>query len=179
MHLKYRIFKNKSMKHLVNIMLALHSIFLIVSCDSFHIMEIENNYEKGVYIYFSASCIAPASIDEINDKMHLKYVDAKRNGILVSMLDGVFFKMSTREFVNEVFKKTATDTLIVAIFDAQTLDENWGVGKLSNYIIQQYWLTKEDVLTKNGKSLKKISFPPHEGMKEVKMEPAYGTFTTN
>ena len=83
MHLKYRIFKNKSMKHLVNIMLALHSIFLIVSCDSFHIMEIENNYEKGVYIYFSASGIAPASIDEINDKMHLKYVDAKRNGILV------------------------------------------------------------------------------------------------
>ena len=151
------------MKHLVNIMLALHSRFLIVSCDDFQIMEIENNYEKGVYIYSSASWIAPASIDEINDKMFLEYVDAKRNGILASMIDGVFFKMSTREFVN----------------DAQTLDENWGVGKLSNYIIQQYWLTKEDVLTKNGKSLKKISFPPHEGMKEVKMEPAYGTFTTN
>ena len=32
------------------------------------------------------------------------------------------------------------------------------------------------VITKDGKTYKKISFPPNEGMKGVEMEPAYGTY---
>ena len=54
--------------------------------------------------------------------------------------------------------------------------ENWGVGKMSDYVIQKYWLRKEDVVEEDGKTYKKISFPPNEGMKEVEMEPAYGTY---
>ena len=43
-------------------------------------------------------------------------------------------------------------------------------------MIQKYWLRKEDVVEEDGKTYKKISFPPNEGMKDVEMEPAYGTY---
>ena len=76
--------------------------------------------------------------------------------------------------VDDVFWET--DVLMVAIFDAKRLDENWGVGKMSDYVIQKYWLEKDDVVEKDGKTYKKISFPPNEGMKDVEMEPAYGTY---
>ena len=76
--------------------------------------------------------------------------------------------------VEDVFWKT--DILMIAIFDAKRLDENWGIGKMSDYVIQKYWLRKEDVVEEDGKTYKKISFPPNEGMKDVEMEPAYGTY---
>ena len=32
------------------------------------------------------------------------------------------------------------------------------------------------LIAEDGKTYKKISFPPNEGMKDVEMEPAYGTY---
>lgn len=38
------------MKRLVNAILVLPVIFLAVSCDYFYSMELENNFDKGIYI---------------------------------------------------------------------------------------------------------------------------------
>lgn len=164
------------MKRLVNAILVLPVVLLAVSCDYFYSMELENNFDKGIYIWSSSTGLKtgndPATLDELNDKWYLEYADAGQMCSFAFLLGG---KMTAEEFVDEVFGR-ANKTLMVAIFDAQELDDNWGVGKMSDYVIQKYWLTKEDVLEEDGKTFKRISFPPHEGMKGIKMEPAYGTY---
>ena len=69
-----------------------------------------------------------------------------------------------------------TDVITVVIFDAKTAEENLKNGKLPDSVIQKYWIKKDDVLEKDGKTYKDITFPPNEGMKDVEMEPAYGTY---
>ena len=57
--------------------------------------------------------------------------------------------------------------------------QSWGKnGRFEAFTTQllPYRLRKEDVIEKDGKTYKKISFPPNEGMKDVEMEPAYGTY---
>ena len=81
---------------------------------------------------------------------------------------------SSQSIVDGAFANT--DTLMIAIFDAEELDNNWGKGKMSDYVIQKCWLAKDDVIESDGKTLKRISFPPNEGMKSVRMVPAYGTY---
>lgn len=81
---------------------------------------------------------------------------------------------SSQSIVDGAFANT--DTLMIAIFDAEELDNNWGKGKMSDYVIQKYWLAKDDVIESDNKTLKRISFPPNEGMKSVRMDPAYGTY---
>ena len=56
------------------------------------------------------------------------------------------------------------------------MDRHWGEGKMSDYVIQKYWFRKDDVVEKDGKTYKRISFPPNEGMKDVEMDPPYGTY---
>lgn len=164
------------MKHLINAILVLPVILLAVSCDYFYQMDIENNYERGIYVWSSPTALdkgdAPASLDELSDAWYLHYVEPGQMGSFASMLGG---NMTMEEFVDEVFEEVG-GTLLVAIFDAVEMDANWGVGKMSDYVIQKYWLTKEDVLEEDGETFKRISFPPHEGMKDIRMEPAYGTY---
>ena len=95
-------------------------------------------------------------------------------GSFADLMVGV--KLSAGRVVDEIFYDT--DTLFVAIFDAEELDRNWGRGKMSDYVIQKYWLAKDDVIESDGKTYKQISFPPNEGMKSVRMDPAYGTYNT-
>lgn len=164
------------MKRIINAILVLPVMLLAVSCDYFYSMELENNFDKGIYIWSSATGLKkgndPATLDELNDKWYLEYADAGQMCSFAFLLGG---KMTVEEFVDEVFGR-ASDTLMVAIFDAEEMDSHWGVGKMSDYVIQKYWLTKDDVLEDDGKTYKRLSFPPHEGMKDIKMEPSYGTF---
>lgn len=165
------------MKRLINAILVLPIMLLVVSCDYFYSMELENNFDKGIYIWSSATGLKtgndPATLDELNDKWYLEYADVGQMGSLAILIGG---KMTSEEFVDRVFER-ASDTLMVAIFDAEEMDSHWGIGKMSDYVIQKYWLTKDDVLEDDGETFKRISFPPHEGMKDIKMEPAYGMYS--
>ena len=93
-------------------------------------------------------------------------------GSFADMMTGL--PISAKELVDLVFREN--EVLFVAIFDAEALDNNWGIGKMSDYVIQKYWLKKEDVVEADGETYKTISFPPNEGMKDVEMEPAFGTY---
>ena len=95
-------------------------------------------------------------------------------GSFADLIVGV--RLSPGQVVDEIFYDT--DTLFVAIFDAEELDSNWGRGKMSDYVIQKYWLAKDNVIESNGKTYRQISFPPNEGMKSVRMDPVYGAYNT-
>ena len=166
------------MKRVVNAIMVLSVMLLTVSCDYFYSLDLENNFDRGIYIWSSLTGLNtgndPATLDELNDKWYLDYADAGQMGSLAILLGG---RMTTEEFVDAVFE-ISSDTLMVAIFDAEEMDSHWGIGKMSDYVIQKYWLTKWDVVEEDGETYKykRISFPPHEGMKDIRMEPAYGTY---
>jgi hypothetical protein len=167
--------KLKRMKRLVNAILVLSVMFLAVSCEYFYYFPMTNNYDRGIYIWSTETGLKtgndPATLDELNDKWYLNYVDVGGMGSLASTIGG---KLTPEQFVDHVFWNT--DTLFVAIFDAKELEDNWGVGKMADYVIQKYWLTKTDLIEADGLTYKEISFPPHEGMKDIRMEPVYGTY---
>ncbi len=145
------------------------------SCEYFYSFPMTNNYDRGIYIWSTETGLKtgndPATLDELNDKWYLNYVDVGGMGSLASTIGG---KLTPEQFVDHVFWNT--DTLFVAIFDAKELEDNWGVGKMADYVIQKYWLTKTDLIETDGLTYKEISFPPHEGMKDIRMEPVYGTY---
>ena len=163
----------KSFKHIAIMLVA---VVVASSCDYGFSLDLENQYSEGIYIWSQKTGLEtgndPQSIDEINSKWYLNYVEPGQMGSFADVITN--FEADPQWVVDDVFWET--DVLLVAIFDAKRLDDNWGVGKMSDYVIQKYWLRKEDVIEKDGKTYKKISFPPNEGMKDVEMEPAYGTY---
>ena len=84
------------MKRLVNAILVLPVIFLAVSCDYFYSMELENNFDKGIYIWSSATGLKtgndPATLDELNDKWYLEYADAGQMCSFAFHTDGRYFR---------------------------------------------------------------------------------------
>ena len=151
-------------------------ITTIPSCDYFYTLDIENQYSEGIYVWSTKTGLEtgddPMNLDELNSKWYLNYIDPGKIGSFADVMTNR--PVDAQWVVDDVFWKS--DVLMVAIFDAKRLDDNWGVGKMSDYVIQKYWLRKEDVVEIDGKTYKKISFPPNEGMKDVEMEPAYGTY---
>lgn len=164
------------MKKFAKVVLCLATILMTVSCDYFYSLDILNEYEKGIYIWSQATGLKtgndPKSLDELNDSWYLNHADKGKMASIADILTQR--KMSARDVVNYVFKEH--DTLFVAIFDAEEMDSNWGKGKMSDYVIQRYWLSVDDVVEPDGVTYKTISFPPNEGMKKVRMVPAYGTY---
>ena len=164
------------MKHLKKILIVVASIFMTVSCDYLYTLDLVNNFERGIYIWSPETGLKkgddPVDIDELNDKWYLNYIEAGEMGSFADMMTGL--PISAKELVDLVFREN--EVLFVAIFDAEALDNNWGIGKMSDYVIQKYWLKKEDVVEADGETYKTISFPPNEGMKDVEMEPAFGTY---
>lgn len=163
----------KSLKHIAIMLVA---VVTVSSCDYFYSLDLENQYSEGIYIWSQKTGLKtgndPQTIDELNDKWYLHYIEPGQMGSFADVMTGR--PVDAQWVVEDVFWKT--DILMIAIFDAKRLDENWGIGKMSDYVIQKYWLRKEDVVEEDGKTYKKISFPPNEGMKDVEMEPAYGTY---
>lgn len=163
----------KSLKHIAIMLVA---VVAVSSCDYFYSLDLENQYSEGIYIWSQKTGLKtgddPANLDELNSKWYLHYIEPGQMGSFADVMTGR--PVDAQWVVDDVFWDC--DTLMIAIFDAKRLDDNWGVGKMSDYVIQKYWLEKDDVVEKDGKTYKKISFPPNEGMKDVKMEPAYGTY---
>lgn len=163
----------KTLRHLIPLLV---SITAFTSCDYFYSLDIENQYSEGIYIWSTKTGLKtgddPANLDELDSKWYLHYIEPGQMGSFADVMTGR--PVDAQWVVDDVFWET--DVLMVAIFDAKRLDDNWGVGKMSDYVIQKYWLRKEDVVEEDGKTYKKISFPPNEGMKGVEMEPAYGTY---
>lgn len=83
----------------------------------------------------------PASLDELDSKWYLNYIEPGKMGSFADVMTGR--RVDAQWVVDDVFWET--DVLMVAIFDAKRLDESWGVGKMSDYVIQKYWLKKDDV----------------------------------
>lgn len=166
------------MKRIINLLAAALALSSAASCDIMYTLDLENQYTKGIYIWSQETGLKtgddPASLDDLNDKWYLHHIKPGEMGSFADLIVGV--KLSAGRVVDEIFYDT--DTLFVAIFDAEELDRNWGRGKMSDYVIQKYWLAKDDVIENDGKTYKQISFPPNEGMKSVRMDPVYGTYNT-
>lgn len=162
----------KSLKHIAIMLVALATVS---SCDYFMSLDLENQYREGIYIWsqkIGLNTGEDQSIDELNKKGQLHYIEPGEMGYFTGVMTGSPIKAEL--VVDRIFRDC--DTLMIVIFDAKRVDDNWGVGKMSDFVIQKYWLRKEDVVEEDGKTYKKISFPPNEGMKDVKMEPTYGTY---
>lgn len=149
---------------------------LLVGCEYGYQLDIENRFENGIYVWSSQNGLktfeSPTTVEEINDTWNLSYIEPGQMHSFAFKITGA--RLTPEEFVDRVFRDQ--DELMVAIWDAVVLKEHWGIGNMADYIIQRYWLKKEDVLTEDGKSYKTISFPPNEGMRDVKMEPPFGSF---
>lgn len=165
------------MKRIFALLASIVALSTLTSCEYFYSLDLENQFEKGIYIWSQETGLKtgddPTSLDELDSKWYLHYIEPGDMGSFADMMG--WKNGSSQSIVDGAF--TATDTLMIAIFDAEELDNNWGKGKMSDYVIQKYWLAKDDVIESDGKTLKRISFPPNEGMKSVRMDPAYGTYS--
>ena len=165
------------MKRLGYFLAALLSAAAFTSCDYFYSLDIENQYDEGIYVWSAGTGLKtgkddPETLDELDSKWYLNYVEPGKMGSFADIMGGR--RVNAQRVLDSVFGDS--EVLMVAIFDAKTLNENWGQGKMSDYVIQRYWLRKEDVIEDDGKTYKKISFPPNEEMKSVEMEPPFGTY---
>lgn len=152
------------------------ALLLLTGCEYGYQLDIENRFENGIYVWSAQNGLktfeSPTTVEEIHDTWNMSYIEPGQMHSFASMITGA--RLTPEEFVDRVFRNQ--DELMVAIWDAEILKEHWGVGVMADYIIQRYWLKREDILTEDGKSYKTISFPPNEGMRDVKMEPPFGTF---
>lgn len=174
------------MKYFKKLAAAILSLIALSSCDIYYFLDIENKFSEGVYYwtdfyvfeyeanggYRTYGYDIPKSIDEIDRLDELGYIEPSQTGYYTSVEYGRF--VSDKRAVSDMFSHT--DVITVVIFDAKTAEENLKNGKLPDSVIQKYWIKKDDVLEKDGKTYKDITFPPNEGMKDVEMEPAYGTY---
>ena len=164
------------MNKLLNVILGILFVCCLSSCEYFYSLDLENRWEKGIYIWSQSTGLKtgddPKTVDDLTDLWYLHYVKPGDMGSFGDVITGG--KRDAKWVADDVF--WGIDTLLIAIFDAKELDENWGVGKMSDYVIQKYWLVEDDVIEKDGKTYKDISFPPNEGMKNIKMDPPYGSY---
>lgn len=154
------------MKRIFALSASIMALSALTSCEYFYSLDLENQFEKGIYIWSQETGLKtrdnPTSLDELDSKWCLNYIEPGDMGSFADMMG--WKNESSQSIVNGAFANT--DTLMIAIFDAEELDSNWGKGKMSDYVIQKYWLAKDDVIEIDNKTLKRISFPPNEGMKQ-------------
>lgn len=164
------------MKHLIGLICMAAGLLVFSSCEYFYSLDLENAWDEGIYIWSTETGLKtgndPKDLDELNNFWYMHYIGPGELGSFADVLTGS--KRDAQWVVDDVFWDS--EILLVAIFDAKTMDENRGVGKMSDYVIQKYWLRKDDVIEPDGKTYKKISFPPNAGMKDVEMDPPYGTY---
>lgn len=78
-----------------------------------------------------------------------------------------------RSFYESSFNHHGFDTLIVFVFDADTLEALGWDSVCSNYkVLQRYDLSLEDLQALDFK----LCFPPSESIKRIHMWPPYGTY---
>lgn len=164
------------MKRFCHFIAAIIGLVSLGSCDYFYSLDIENQWSGGIYIWSQKTGLPtgddPQSIEDVNSKWYLTHIDPGDMGSFANVMTGI--PVDAEWVVEDVFWQT--DVLLVVVLDGDRMDRHWGEGKMSDYVIQKYWFRKDDVVEKDGKTYKRISFPPNEGMKDVEMDPPYGTY---
>ena len=132
-----------------------------------------NNFSKeGIYLFgFS---YWERSIEEVSSPFQLTYIETGTSDWCIVQEYGHY--VSKQTFVDGAFGNR--DEILVAIWSKETID-NWqwdGNEHLTDHTLQKYWFRKEDVISEDGESFKWLTFPPNPDMKDVKMDPPYGTY---
>jgi len=150
---------SKIMKRLKK--LALLSFLLtLVGCDYFHTFSFTNNSTRDVYIY----------VGVIDRKLGgTLYPDTaiSRDRIGIPVKQG-----ATRDYEYHNGKEDiwSNNTFCLFVFDADTFNMyDWEEIKDGYKILQRYDISYENLTTLK----RKISYPPDERMKNIKMYPPY------
>jgi len=142
----------------LKILALLFILWTFVACDYYHGFDFENNSTRDVYIYLGIEKYTGG----------LSYPDTAvsrvRVGTLFRQGESFSYSYSTRK------EDPWVNTLSLYIFDADTFNMyDWEEIKDGYKILQRY-----DISPENLKALKyKISYPPDERMKNIKMYPPY------
>ena len=128
--------------------------------DYKHAFKFSNNSNVDVYIYFGLTDIAGVTL----------YPDT----VVPEVRVGVLFKQGAARHYsyNYLYNEECTDVLSLFIFDADTFNiYDWNEIRSGYKVLQRYDISPED-----AKMLeRKISYPPDERMKDIKMFPPYGS----
>jgi len=143
----------------LKILALLFILWTFVACDYDHGFDFENNSTRDVYIYLGIAD---------RDLGGTLYPDTAVSRVRVGTL---FKKGASRHYTYSRAKEDPwVNTLSLYIFDADTFNMyDWEEIKDGYKILQRY-----DISSENLKALKyKISYPPDERMKNIKMYPPY------
>ena len=84
-----------------------------------------------------------------------------------------FYDVDIKEIIDDESKFISMDTLIVFVFNSDTLSSRgWDYVKDHNNVTQRYDLSLSNLRNLNWR----IAFPPTEEMRNIKMWPPYGTY---
>lgn len=153
------------------ILVVLSFVFMANACnreDENHhrTIEIINNSEKAIYTYlglfYPDTLFEAGRIPSSSEPSIYKVVPHERNRSALNM---------ARIYWETIFKdgsQIPSDTLMIYIYDAE-LWESKTFNHIYNTVIQRYDVSLQDLQWLNWK----ISYPPSEEMKNIKMYPPY------
>lgn len=153
------------------VLLVLFCVFMANSCvmkeDENHhrTIEVINNSEKAIYTNLGMSypdTLFDVGVPSSSEPSIYKVVPHERNRSALNM---------ARVYWETIFKdgsQIPSDTLMVYIYDAELMDSKT-FDHIYNTVIQRYDLSLQDLQWLNWK----ISYPPSEEMKNIKMYPPY------
>lgn len=153
------------------VLLVLFCVFMANSCvmkeDENHhrTIEVINNSEKAIYTNLGMSypdTLFEVGVPSSSEPSIYKVVPHERNRSALNM---------ARVYWETIFKdgsQIPSDTLMVYIYDAELMDSKT-FDHIYNTVIQRYDLSLQDLQWLNWK----ISYPPSEEMKNIKMYPPY------
>ena len=134
---------------------------MLVACpaiDYKHFIRFDNNSDTDVYIYMG-----------LWGRGNSLYPDTT---IGAEVKCGVLFKKGETRYYsyNYDYNQEHTNVLCLFIFDANVFDTcSWGEIKKDYKILRRYDLSLQDIERLD----RKISYPPTETMKNIKMYPPY------
>lgn len=150
------------------VLMVLFCVFMANSCvmkeDENHhrTIEVINNSEKAIYTYFGGAY--PDTLFDIR-------VPSPRSIYKVDPYERNTTALWNRDYWESDFKVgwiIPSDTLMIYIYDAALLDSKT-FTHIKSTVIQRYDLSLQDLQWLNWK----ISYPPSEAMKNIKMYPHY------
>lgn len=150
------------------LLMVISFLFMVNACkkeDENHhkTIEVINNSEKAIYTYFGG-----AYPDTLFD---IRVPSSPRSIYKVEPYERNTTALWNRDYWESDFKVgwiIPSDTLMIYIYDAELYDSKT-FTHVKNTIIQRYDLSLQDLQWLNWK----ISYPPSEAMKNIKMYPPY------
>lgn len=104
------------MKRIFALSASIMALSALTSCEYFYSLDLENQFEKGIYIWSQETGLKtrdnPTSLDELDSKWYLNYIEPGDMGSFADMMG--WKNESSQSIVNGAFANT--DTLMIAIF---------------------------------------------------------------